>query len=115
MIKSINSKGKPGRRPHKKKSVSEIGSKGFLRPKIRKNNKGKDISRRRVHAERHGILWEMSFWSNGAKKCYYPTAPFIIVKTYSHLKEKRIIQNIFLMVWYIIILTYYIDMNIGEI
>lgn len=76
MIKSINSKGKPGRRPHKKKSVSEIGSKGFLRPKIRKNNKGKDISRRRVHAERHGILWEMSFWSNGAKKCYYPTAPF---------------------------------------
>ena len=75
MIKYINSKGKPWRRAHRKKSTSEIGNKGFLRPKIKKKNKGKDISRRRVHAERHGILREMSFGGNGAKKCYFPTAP----------------------------------------
>lgn len=65
--KYINSKGKPWRRPHRKKNTSRICSKGFLRPKIGKNNKGKDISRRRVYAERHGVLLEMLFGETGIK------------------------------------------------
>lgn len=45
-------------------------------------NKEKDISRRRVHAEKHGILREISFLGNRSvndtKKSHLPTAPIFI-------------------------------------
>lgn len=48
--------------------VERISNKGFLTHKIRKDNKGKDISRRRVHAERQGILREISFLGKAGLK-----------------------------------------------
>jgi hypothetical protein len=49
-------------------------------------NKEKDISRRRVHAEKHGILQEISFLGNRSvndtKKSHLPTAPYFFEKGY---------------------------------
>ena len=75
MIKYINSKGKRAGKLHRKKNASKIISKGFFAPKKQDKQQEKDISRRRVHAKKHGILREMFFLGDRIKKCHYPTAP----------------------------------------
>lgn len=78
MIKYINSKGKRAGKLHRKKNASKIISKGFFAPKKQDKQQEKDISRRRVHAKKHGILREMFFLGDRIKKCHYPTAPLVL-------------------------------------